>query len=176
MREQHADLPLSTLLARCTCSPTFPLPTLQMPVQPAGERDDLKALLVATLQRLESVDEVVRRADMANAVLEERVATMESERDKALAAAAAAQGRVDELLQAQRRIEWQNKVQAAMSNVMRLRVCLICGARCLIAASAAGCALCIALQEASHAYEMHQHVARIVMQLTLVFNGSHAPA
>ena len=76
----------------------------------AGERDDLKALLVATLKRLETVDDVVRRADMANAVAEERCGVLEGERDRARADLAAAQARVAELTKAQRRVEWQNKV------------------------------------------------------------------
>lgn len=76
----------------------------------AGERDDLKGLLVATLQRLEAVDDVVRRADMANAVMEERVGVLEQERSAALESASAAQARVDEMVKSQRRIEWQNKV------------------------------------------------------------------
>jgi uncharacterized protein YbaP (TraB family) len=75
-----------------------------------GERDDLKALLVATLQRLEAVDRVVRRADESNAVMEERVSLLEEERNKAVDAATSAQARVEALLKSQRRIEWQNKV------------------------------------------------------------------
>lgn len=38
-----------------------------------AERDDLKALLLATLQRLEAVDEVVCRADKSSAMMEEKV-------------------------------------------------------------------------------------------------------
>jgi chromosome segregation ATPase len=78
----------------------------------AGERDDLKALLVATLKRLEAVDDVVRRADMANAVLEERVGVLEQERDEAARGREGALARVEELQQAQRRVEWQNKARA----------------------------------------------------------------
>ena len=37
------------------------------------ERDDLKSLLQATLQRLESVDEVLHRADVSTAMMEEKV-------------------------------------------------------------------------------------------------------
>lgn len=80
------------------------------PSRVAGERDDLKALLVATLQRLETVGDVVRRADMSNAVMEERVGVLEQERNAAMDTAAAAQERAEALLKSQRRIEWQNKV------------------------------------------------------------------
>ena len=39
----------------------------------AEERDDLKALLEATLQRLEAVDEVLHRADVSTAMMEQKV-------------------------------------------------------------------------------------------------------
>lgn len=35
-----------------------------------AERDDLKALLLASLQRLEAVDEMVARADMSSSVMQ----------------------------------------------------------------------------------------------------------
>lgn len=38
-----------------------------------AERDDLKALLVATLKRLEAVDEMVQRADISSSVMQEKV-------------------------------------------------------------------------------------------------------
>ncbi len=38
-----------------------------------AERDDLKALLVATLKRLEAVDEMVQRADVSSSVMQEKV-------------------------------------------------------------------------------------------------------
>lgn len=38
-----------------------------------AERDDLKSLLGVTLQRLEAVDEVVHRADMSAAMMEDKV-------------------------------------------------------------------------------------------------------
>ena len=85
--------------------------------QSAGERDDLKALLMATLKRLETVDRVVQRADMSNTVMEERVTALEGERDKALGAATSAQARVDTLLKSQRRVEWQNKLLDRISEV-----------------------------------------------------------
>ena len=37
------------------------------------ERDDLKALLLATLQRLEAVDEMVHRADLSSTMMQEKV-------------------------------------------------------------------------------------------------------
>jgi hypothetical protein len=39
----------------------------------SAERDDLKALLLATLKRLEAVDEVAARADVSATVMEEKV-------------------------------------------------------------------------------------------------------
>lgn len=36
------------------------------------ERDDLKALLLATLQRLESVDEMVHRADLSSTMMQDK--------------------------------------------------------------------------------------------------------
>jgi hypothetical protein len=80
----------------------------------SGERDDLKSLLVATLQRLEAVDRVVARADDSNAAMEERISVLEEERNKALDAATSAQARVEALQKSQRRIEWQNKVHLVL--------------------------------------------------------------
>lgn len=77
----------------------------------AEERDDLKALLMATLKRLEAVDRVVQRADQSNAAMEAQVASLQQERDKASEAAATAQGQVEALLKSQRRVDWQNKVR-----------------------------------------------------------------
>lgn len=37
------------------------------------ERDDLKSLLQATLQRLETVDEVLHHADISTAMMEQKV-------------------------------------------------------------------------------------------------------
>jgi hypothetical protein len=100
----------------------------ERPSRAAGERDDLKALLVATLQRLETVDDVVRRADMSNAMMEERVAVLEQERKAAMDAAAAAQARAETLLKSQRRIEWQNKVRTQNGPAHTLPQCwLSCG-------------------------------------------------
>lgn len=39
----------------------------------ASERDDLQALLLATLERLEGVEAVVTAADAASAAMEEKV-------------------------------------------------------------------------------------------------------
>jgi hypothetical protein len=89
----------------------------------AGERDDLKELLTATLQRLETVDDVVRRAGMANAALEDQVQCLRCERDNAKEAAAAARERADTLLKSQRRIEWQNKVSPCLGWSHQAEVC-----------------------------------------------------
>ena len=70
----------------------------------------MKALLVATLQRLEAVDRVVARADDSNAALEQRVNMLEEERNLALQDASSAKSRVEALKKSQRRVEWQNKV------------------------------------------------------------------
>lgn len=80
-------------------------------VTPAGERDDFKSLLMASLQRLEAVDRVVQRVDQSNAAMEEQVASLENEKKKAEEAAAAAKSQVEALLKSQRRVEWQNKVR-----------------------------------------------------------------
>lgn len=78
---------------------------------------------MATMNRLEAVDRVVRRADVSQAVMEERVCTLEQERDKALDAAAAAQARVEELAKSQRRIEWQNKARTCcVQQVLTVRL------------------------------------------------------
>lgn len=37
-----------------------------------AERDDLKGLLLAALQRLEAVDELVQRADISSAMMEDK--------------------------------------------------------------------------------------------------------
>lgn len=78
----------------------------------AGERDDLKALLMASLQRLEAVDRVVQRVDQSNAAMEEHVSTLEHEKNKASEAAATAQAQVEALLKSQHRAQWQNKVNS----------------------------------------------------------------
>ena len=41
------------------------------------ERDDLKALLLATLQRLEAVDEMVHRADLSSTMMQDKVSNNE---------------------------------------------------------------------------------------------------
>jgi hypothetical protein len=41
------------------------------------ERDDLKALLLATLQRLEAVDEMVHRADLSSTMMQDKVSLNE---------------------------------------------------------------------------------------------------
>lgn len=76
----------------------------------AGERDDLKSLLMATLKRLEAVDRVVQRADQMNVSMEAQVASLEQERNRASDAAVVAQAQVEALLKSQRRVDWQNKV------------------------------------------------------------------
>jgi hypothetical protein len=70
----------------------------------------VKALLVATLQRLEAVDRVIARADDSNAALERQVQILEEERNLAVQDAASAKARVETLKKSQRRVEWQNKV------------------------------------------------------------------
>jgi chromosome segregation ATPase len=79
-------------------------------IEVTGERDDLKKLLVATLQRLEAVDRVVARADDSNSALERRVHTLEEERNRAVQEANSAKSRIEALKKSQRRVEWQNKV------------------------------------------------------------------
>lgn len=70
----------------------------------------MKALLVATLQRLEAVDRVVARADDSNAALERQVSQLAEERNLAVQDASSAKARVEAMKKSQRRVEWQNKV------------------------------------------------------------------
>eukprot|EP00798_Chlamydomonas_sp_ICE-L_P016824 gene16824-23103_t len=81
------------------------------------ERDDLKALLIATLQRLEAVDEVVHRADMTSSIMQEKVKELEEERLRALEAAALARSEVQELTESKRKLQWQSKLLEKMSEV-----------------------------------------------------------
>lgn len=46
----------------------------------AAERDDLQALLLATLQRLEGVEAVVAAADATSAAMEDKVRTWQDRR------------------------------------------------------------------------------------------------
>ena len=71
----------------------------------------MKALLVATLQRLEAVDRVVARADDSNAALERQVNLLAEERNQAVQDATSAKARVEAMKKSQRRVEWQNKVR-----------------------------------------------------------------
>lgn len=82
-----------------------------------AERDDLKALLLQTLQRLEAVDHVVQRADMSSAIMEEKMHALEGERIKALEAAARARTEVNELTESRRKLQWQSKLLEKMSEV-----------------------------------------------------------
>ncbi|CAG9464609.1 unnamed protein product [Pedinophyceae sp. YPF-701] len=70
-----------------------------------AERDELKTLLLATLKRLESVEEAVQRSDVAAAVMTEKLRTLEFEREKALNVAAASREEASMLTQAHRRLE-----------------------------------------------------------------------
>lgn len=82
-----------------------------------SERDDLKVLLIATLERLESVDHVVSRADVSSTMLEDRVRALEQERARALEAATAARNEVQGLTESRRRLQWQSKLLEKMSEV-----------------------------------------------------------
>lgn len=83
----------------------------------AAERDDLQALLLATLQRLEGVEAVVAAADATSAALEEKVRVLEGERHAALELAAASKAEVVQLQEAQRRLQWQSQLLEKMSEV-----------------------------------------------------------
>ncbi|KAG2502070.1 hypothetical protein HYH03_000563 [Edaphochlamys debaryana] len=82
-----------------------------------AERDDLKGLLVSALQRLEAVDEAVQRADISNAMLEDKMLLLEEERTRALEAAARARNEVTELAESRRKLQWQSKLLEKMSEV-----------------------------------------------------------
>ncbi|MEW5306660.1 MAG: hypothetical protein WDW36_009111 [Sanguina aurantia] len=83
----------------------------------SAERDDLKALLLAALQRLEAVDGVVQRADVSTAMMEQKVRGLEEERLQALEAAARARAEVSELTENRRKLQWQSKLLEKMSEV-----------------------------------------------------------
>lgn len=82
-----------------------------------NERDDLKDLLMATLNRLESVDQGVARADESTALMEKKVRQMEEERIQALECAARAKAEVAELTDTRKRLQWQSKLLEKMSEV-----------------------------------------------------------
>ncbi|GIL59828.1 hypothetical protein Vafri_14550 [Volvox africanus] len=82
-----------------------------------AERDDLKGLLVAALQRLEAVNELVQRAEITSAVMEDKMRLLEEERSKALEAAARARTEVAELAESRRKLQWQSKLLEKMSEV-----------------------------------------------------------
>ncbi|KAJ9506042.1 hypothetical protein QJQ45_016626, partial [Haematococcus lacustris] len=101
----------------------------------SAERDDCKALLLATLQRLEAVDEVVHRADMSSAMMQDKASgssdapalcampelpqmkSLEDERLRALEAAARARAEVADLTESRRKLQWQSKLLEKMSEV-----------------------------------------------------------
>ncbi|KAL6757818.1 hypothetical protein V8C86DRAFT_2613822 [Haematococcus lacustris] len=83
----------------------------------SAERDDCKALLLATLQRLEAVDEVVHRADMSSAMMQDKMKSLEDERLRALEAAARARAEVADLTESRRKLQWQSKLLEKMSEV-----------------------------------------------------------
>ncbi|EFJ53212.1 hypothetical protein VOLCADRAFT_102815 [Volvox carteri f. nagariensis] len=82
-----------------------------------AERDDLKGLLMAALQRLEAVNELVQRAEITSAVMEDKMRLLEEERSKALEAAARARTEVAELAESRRKLQWQSKLLEKMSEV-----------------------------------------------------------
>ncbi|GIL85755.1 hypothetical protein Vretimale_13216 [Volvox reticuliferus] len=82
-----------------------------------AERDDLKGLLMAALQRLEAVNELVQRAEITSAVMEDKMRLLEEERSKALDAAARARTEVAELAESRRKLQWQSKLLEKMSEV-----------------------------------------------------------
>lgn len=61
----------------CRCDVLFPRRSQEVAAEKlcslAAERDDLQALLLATLQRLEGVEAVVAAADATSAAMEEKV-------------------------------------------------------------------------------------------------------
>lgn len=83
----------------------------------AAERDDLQALLLATLERLEGVETVVAAADATSAAMEEKVRVLEGERMAAFEAAAAARADVAQLKIEQKRLQWQRQLLEQMSEV-----------------------------------------------------------
>lgn len=86
-------------------------------VSVSRERDDLQALLLATLERLEGVEAVVAAADATSAAMEDKVRVLEAERLAALQAAATARQEVAQLQEARRRLEWQSQLLDKMSKV-----------------------------------------------------------
>eukprot|EP00877_Chromochloris_zofingiensis_P008578 jgi/Chrzof1/3974/Cz13g15180.t1 len=83
----------------------------------AGERDDLQALLLATLDRLEAVEGVAKRADESSLLMEQKVRALEQERLSALESAAAARAEVKQLREARKRLQWQSSLLEKMAEV-----------------------------------------------------------
>ncbi|GAX84848.1 hypothetical protein CEUSTIGMA_g12269.t1 [Chlamydomonas eustigma] len=82
-----------------------------------SESEDLKALLLATLQRLETVDQLVQRADASSNMMQDKMKNLEDERLRALEAAARARAEVQELSESRRKLQWQSKLLEKMSEV-----------------------------------------------------------
>lgn len=85
--------------------------------QVAEERDSLKELLAATLKRLEAVDDAVKRADVAQAMAEERVRLLELERTKALNELAMARAELLDFTEVNRQLEHENHILERLTKV-----------------------------------------------------------
>ncbi|GIL59827.1 hypothetical protein Vafri_14550 [Volvox africanus] len=114
VRELDSSLQSLTLLAS---PPRTQEETAVVIADLTAERDDLKGLLVAALQRLEAVNELVQRAEITSAVMEDKMRLLEEERSKALEAAARARTEVAELAESRRKLQWQSKLLEKMSEV-----------------------------------------------------------
>lgn len=81
------------------------------------ERDELRALLTATLRRLEAVDEFVYRTAASSSVMEERLHAIEAERVKALDLASKTQGLEKELTGTRKQLHVQKEMLQKMSEI-----------------------------------------------------------
>lgn len=83
------------------------------------ERNDLKSLLLATLQRLQSLDELVARTDMSSSLMEKKVEALEQQCQQAEAAAADARAEAAQMSDSQKRLQAQAKLLEAVSQVQQ---------------------------------------------------------
>ncbi|KAG1663806.1 hypothetical protein FOA52_004364 [Chlamydomonas sp. UWO 241] len=81
------------------------------------ERDELKGLLMSSLQRLETANDIVKRAEAGSVTMQSRMAHLEAERLAALESAAAAVAEVKTLTEDRRKLQWQSKLLERMSEV-----------------------------------------------------------
>eukprot|EP01025_Chloroclados_australasicus_P002751 TRINITY_DN10629_c0_g1_i1.p3 TRINITY_DN10629_c0_g1~~TRINITY_DN10629_c0_g1_i1.p3 ORF type:complete len:166 (-),score=18.61 TRINITY_DN10629_c0_g1_i1:359-856(-) len=83
----------------------------------AAERDDLQALLTATLHRLEEVDRAVQKADESSQAMEQKVRQLEEERSRAVSLAQALNSELNHLKANEDMFQWQSTLLSKMSEI-----------------------------------------------------------